>query len=61
MKQTGTFIGSLPIISLYALAGYRIMPALQQVYVSMTQLRFLGPALDNLYYDIKQNTTLALQ
>ena len=53
MKQTGTFIGSLPIISLYALAGYRIMPALQQVYVSMTQLRFLGPALDNLYYDIK--------
>lgn len=53
MRQTGTFIESLPIISLYALAGYRIMPALQQVYASMTQLRFLGPALDSLYYEIK--------
>ena len=53
MKKTGTFVESLPIISLYALAGYRIMPALQQVYASMTQLRFLGPALDALYYDIK--------
>jgi len=53
MRQTGTLIESLPIISLYALAGYRIMPALQQVYASMTQLRFLGPALDSLYYDIK--------
>ena len=53
MRQTGTLIECLPIISLYALAGYRIMPALQQVYASMTQLRFLGPALDSLYYDIK--------
>ena len=53
MKKTGTFLDSLPIISIYALAGYRIMPALQQIYASMTQLRFLGPALDALYYDVK--------
>tara|TARA_X000000950_G_C13916410_1_gene661182 strand:- start:1359 stop:3149 length:1791 start_codon:yes stop_codon:yes gene_type:complete len=52
MHQKGSFSASLPLISLYAFAGYRLMPALQQIYGAITQLRFTGPAVDNLYKDI---------
>ena len=61
MSRSGTFIEALPIISLYAFAGYRLMPAIQQIYVSLTQLRYIGGSLDALYEDlinlqsIKQN------
>jgi ABC-type multidrug transport system fused ATPase/permease subunit len=41
----------LPIAAMYALAGYRLMPALQQIYGSLTQLRFAGPTLDALHKD----------
>lgn len=53
MKQTGSFNNSLPIIALYVFAGYRLIPALQQIYVSFTQFTFVGPSLDKLYKDIK--------
>ena len=52
MMQTGNLQTSLPIISLYVLAGYRLIPALQQIYGSFTQLTFIGPSLDKLYNDI---------
>ena len=53
MFKTGNFNNSLPIISLYAFAGYRLMPALQQVYSSFTQLTFAGSAIDKIYSDLK--------
>ena len=53
MTQTGNFQNALPIISLYVFAGYRLMPALQIIYTSFTQLTFVGPALDKLYNDLK--------
>ena len=53
MGQNETFISALPILSLYVFAGYRLMPALQQIYTSLTRLTFVGPSLDNLYNDIK--------
>jgi ABC-type multidrug transport system fused ATPase/permease subunit len=53
MRQSGTFNNILPIISLYVFAGYRLMPALQQVYSSFSQLTFAGPSIDKLYYEIK--------
>lgn len=49
MAQSGNFTSALPIITLYAFAGYRLMPALQQVYSAFTQLRFGLPALDSLH------------
>ena len=51
--KSESFISILPIISLYAFAGYRLLPALQHIYASFTQLAFVGPALDKLYFDIK--------
>ena len=52
MIRKGSFANALPIISLYAFAGYRLMPALQQTYHAFTQLRFAGPALDALHKDL---------
>lgn len=52
MAQSGSFASALPIIALYAFAGYRLMPALQQIYVAITQLRFVGPAVDALHADL---------
>ena len=52
MTQTSSFNSVLPIFSLYIFAGYRLMPALQQIYVSLTKLTFIGPALDKLLKDI---------
>jgi ABC-type multidrug transport system fused ATPase/permease subunit len=42
----------VPIITLYAFAGYRLMPALQQLYFSLTQLRFNNSSLDLLHRDL---------
>lgn len=53
MSQTGSFNNALPIISLYVFAGYRLMPALQQIYEASTQLIFVSPSLNKLYYDLK--------
>lgn len=53
MALTGSLNSALPVISLYVFAGYRLMPALQQIYSSFTQLTFVGPSLDKLTSDIK--------
>lgn len=52
MAQSGSFAAALPIIALYAFAGYRLMPALQQIYGAVTQLKFAGPALNALHADL---------
>jgi len=53
MIQKGSFNNALPIISLYAFAGYRLMPALQQIYASFSKFAFIGPSLDKIYDDFK--------
>jgi len=44
----------IPLLSLYALAALRLIPALQQVYAQITQIRFSGPALDLLHKDLTE-------
>jgi ABC-type multidrug transport system fused ATPase/permease subunit len=53
MAQTGSFNNALPIIALYVFAGYRLIPALQQIYSAFIQLTFIGPSIDKLTRDIK--------
>lgn len=43
---------ALPKLTVYAFAGYRLMPALQQVYMQLSKIRFAGPAIDILYRDL---------
>ena len=54
MMGTGSFTSALPILSLYVFAGYRLMPALQQIYVSLTQITFSSTAINKLYEDRKK-------
>jgi len=53
MAKTGSFNSALPIISLYVFAGYRLMPALQQIYNSSNAINFVSPSINKLYEDIK--------
>ena len=53
MADSAKFNNSLPIISFYTFAGYRLLPALQQIYASLTQLSFISPSLDKLFNQIK--------
>lgn len=53
MNKNGDFSSAVPIMSLYALAGYRLMPSLQGIYTSVTQLRFATAALDSILVELK--------
>lgn len=44
----------LPLIALYAFAGYRLLPALQQVYINASSLRFGSRVLDRLHMELSE-------
>ena len=50
---------ALPLIALYALAGYRLLPAIQQIFGGMTQLRFGLSSLGNLHREFDELTSTA--
>jgi ABC-type multidrug transport system fused ATPase/permease subunit len=52
MSQKGTLTQVLPLLGVYAFAGYRLIPAFQQIYSSLTNLRVIGPALDKLHAEL---------
>ena len=53
LKEKKNLIEILPVVSLYFLAGYRMMPAFQNTYYCISQLRFAGPTINALHSDIK--------
>lgn len=53
MMKKGNFNEVLPVIALYIFAGYRLIPSLQQIYNSLTQLAFINPSLNSLVNDLK--------
>jgi ABC-type multidrug transport system fused ATPase/permease subunit len=42
----------VPVVAIYVLAGYRIMPAMQQIFFSMTQISFTESAINDLSKEI---------
>ncbi|MDB9997744.1 ABC transporter ATP-binding protein/permease [Gammaproteobacteria bacterium] len=48
----GSGSSAISLIALYAFAGYRLMPALQQIYACITQLRLVDVPLNSLYHDL---------
>ena len=60
MLEKGSFNNALPIISLYVFAGYRLLPALQQIYVSFTKISFVSPSLHELSDEFKNLKLLKL-
>ena len=56
--RSGDGIGQfLPVISLYAFAGYRLMPALQTLFASLAGMRYQRAALDSLTEDLSSRST----
>jgi ABC-type multidrug transport system fused ATPase/permease subunit len=49
----------LPLAAVYAVAGNRLMPAFQQIFSSMTLIRFHAAALDELYEDMRSEAAAA--
>jgi ABC-type multidrug transport system fused ATPase/permease subunit len=48
----------LPLLGLYAFAGYRMIPAVHAIYACSANLRFGAAALDGLYADLCDNDDL---
>ena len=51
-SRDGEIGNILPLLALYAFAGTRLLPAIQQVYSAMAKLRFGKPALDAFHKDM---------
>ena len=56
--ESGALGKVLPLLGLYAFAGYRLLPAVQGIYASVTQLRFGAPALYSVHKDLEDYTRL---
>lgn len=52
LKSYGGLQEALPIFSLYALAGYRLMPALQAIYNSLAKIRADAVVLDAMHQEL---------
>ena len=53
IKQDKDFLSILPMITLYAIAGYRLLPALQLIYNAVVQLKYFKKSFDSFYKDLK--------
>lgn len=54
MGRYGGLQEAMPVIALYAFAGYRLLPAFQEIFKNSTQLRFYHAALDSLHADLSE-------
>lgn len=50
--QSGDLGQALPVISLYAFAGYRLMPIFQIIFAAYTKIRFNYPTMDRICHDM---------
>ena len=58
ISTSENFMSAIPLVALYAVAGYRVMPGIQQIYHSIVQIRYNAPALDILLKDLGKNLSL---
>lgn len=50
---------SLPLLGLYAFAGYRLLPTMQTIYASAATLRYGAAAVEAIYNDLEKGHSLA--
>jgi ATP-binding cassette, subfamily B, bacterial PglK len=58
VSREGGLGEAIPVLSLYALAGYRLMPTIKSIYAEFAQLRFSQAALDALCEDFRTLQTM---
>lgn len=52
ISKSESFINAAPILALYAFAGYRLMPSVQQIYQSSAVLKYCSPSITKIYDDL---------
>lgn len=52
-NRNGSVQSILPTLSLYALAGYRLLPSLQGLFGALAKIRYNTPLLERIHGDIK--------
>lgn len=60
VRNDGAIGDVLPILGVYAFAAARMFPTIQQLFASLSELRFGKPALDQLHAELTQATGPAL-
>ena len=53
ISTKGSFTNSIPIVAVYAYAGYRLMPSLQEIYHSFAIIKYINASINKLYEDVK--------
>lgn len=56
--ENGGISKSLPLLGLYAFAGFRLLPIMQTIYGSVIALRLNAPAVTRVFNDIKDSNSL---
>ena len=54
-KENSNIIEFLPVIGVFCMATFRIIPTMQNIYASFTSLRYNMPAFDLIYKDLTHN------
>jgi ABC-type multidrug transport system fused ATPase/permease subunit len=55
VNREGSLMDALPLIVLYAMATYKLLPAFQQIYQNASEIRFSYAGLESLYNDLTAN------
>jgi ATP-binding cassette, subfamily B, bacterial PglK len=56
LTTRGSLAEVVPLLSLYALAGYRLLPALQEIFVALSSLRYHTAVVDAIHGQFTVNT-----
>jgi ABC-type multidrug transport system fused ATPase/permease subunit len=59
VARSDDFGSALPMLGMYAFAGYKLLPAAQHIFASLSSLRFGSAAVDDLCEDLRARETLA--
>ncbi len=54
-SQNTTTVDVIPLLALYTMAAMRLMPALNRVLTSITEIRHRGPYIDTIYADLQEH------
>ncbi len=52
INEKNNFTEVIPLLALYAFVGYRLIPATQIIFSSLSMIKFSGSALNNLHKDL---------
>jgi ATP-binding cassette subfamily C protein len=55
------FSDALPVLGLFGYAALRLQPSLNQIFEALNRLKFTGPAVDDLYNDVRTSERLAAE